>query len=122
MRDWTFTIADRPTCENEHRKMHYRTRAAHDRQWRDWANITARVQKLPRRIPAVEIVVVHERRNRVSLPDVAGCAPTAKAVIDGLVDYGLITHDGPDILRRLSFEVRVTGRDALTLNISEVTP
>jgi hypothetical protein len=119
---WTITLNDKPMLENEHRTLHRYDRARYDRRWRDWACLEARAAHLPRRLAAVTIDVIHERPNRRSLPDPGNCAPTAKAAIDGLVDYGLITDDGPDWVDWIRYSVRITGRHALSLIINEVDP
>ena len=121
-RSWVLSWDQKPMTENEHRTLHYRQRAVFDRTWREAFALLALEAKLPRGLAAVTIDVTHERPNLASMPDVAACAPSAKAAIDGLVDYGLIEDDGPGWLTAVTFRVAVTGQHALTLRINEVTP
>lgn len=119
-RMWGLEIPMRPMCENEHRKLHGLPRSRHDRQWRYLTAQTAMVQRFPRTpVGPVDITVTHHRPNRRSLPDVAACAPTAKAAIDGLVDWGMLADDGPDHVVEITYRVEVSGRDALALLIRE---
>lgn len=101
-RRWTLTI-DAPARWLNANDRRHRLAAARDvREWRQAAGWHARAARLPRGLAAVHVLAVlrmPDRRRR----DPANFHPTVKAVVDGLVDYGLIpddnpTHlDGPDI-------------------------
>jgi hypothetical protein len=73
----------------------------HRRAWRDAGNVHAQQARLPR-LPSAHIVAelrFTDRRRR----DPHNFMPTIKAVVDGLVDYGLLPDDsaaylvGPDV-------------------------
>jgi crossover junction endodeoxyribonuclease RusA len=119
-RSWSLSWNQMPAVENAHRTMHYRARAEYDRTWRQAFALLAREARLPTGLAAVTVDVTHERPNRRSLPDPAACAPSAKAALDGLVDYGLIPDDGPEHVHSVTFRVAVTGRHALTIRIEPV--
>ena len=83
-------------------RTHWAPRAEKTRQWRTLARFTAAQHKLPTGLDSVNIMVhVHRTDNRSY--DAHNYLPTAKAVVDGLVDYGLIDDDdnsrltGPDM-------------------------
>lgn len=124
-RQWRLTIPGAPLTINEQRRTRDRYAIA-----RETANYRRQglalgyelTQAGLRGVPAVRIHAIHERLNRRSIPDVAACMPAVKPVIDGLVDAGCFPDDGPDIVRELAFSVRVTGRAALTLEITEALP
>lgn len=94
-------------------------RAALVREWRATFNALALEAELPPH-QAIDVEVTVELRNRSGEPDTAACIGAAKAAIDGLVDAGVIPHDGPAVVRTLTFHAPVvTGVDALTLTIRE---
>lgn len=90
------------------------------RIWRDAANVYARAARLPKlgRAHITAELRFRDRRRR----DSHNYYPTLKAVIDGLVDYGLLDDDsseylvGPDI--RLG-PVTTTAIGELVLTIKE---
>lgn len=94
-------------------------RAQWVREWRATFNALALEADLPPHT-AIDVTVTVELRNRSGEPDTAACIGAAKAAIDGLVDAGVIPHDGPAVVRSLTFHApTVTGVDALTLTIRE---
>lgn len=110
---------DRPWTLNIERQGNKWRRAALVSEWRGVFHLLALEQHIPR-LAAITVTVRPELRHRGSMPDTGACIGAAKAAIDGLVDAGVIDDDGPDIVRRLTFEApRVTGVDALELIIEE---
>lgn len=89
------------------------------RAWRMDFQLLALEARTPP-LDAVTVTARPELKNRRSMPDTGACIGAVKAGIDGLVDAGVIPHDGPDVVRRLTFEAPVvTGVDALSLVIEE---
>src|SRR5699024_2252032 len=78
---------------NANQRLHWAVRAQMTKDWRTLANAAARAAQLPTGLTKAHIVVhVHKTNNRSY--DVGNLAPTAKAVVDGLVtDYGLLPDD-----------------------------
>lgn len=93
---------------------HWRKKAARTRYWRQLAAVCVHAAQFEQLTGRVHITVTFawpDRRRR----DIANLAPTVKAIVDGLVDGGLIPDDddkhvlGPDIRRVTGdeFSVRV---------------
>jgi len=82
-------------------RMHWRPKAAITARWRADARVLAQAARVPHleRIRVVVEWLPPDRRRR----DPANLAPVAKAVVDGLVDAGLVADDdhrhvtGPDL-------------------------
>lgn len=72
------------------------------KSWRSWA-VKIATGLAPLTGP-VHVTVYHLRVNRAAMPDTGAPILAAKAIIDGLVEAGLIPSDGPDVVRRLAFE------------------
>lgn len=107
----------RPWTLNVERQGNRFQRAALVREWRAAFALLARHAHVPP-LAAVEVTVTPHVRNRRSLPDTGACFGAAKASIDGLVDAGVLTDDGPDVVRRLTFLAPVVdGADALVLSV-----
>lgn len=105
---------------NKERTLHHFTRAKKVKEWREAACVAAIARKIPK-MKAVEVRFIPHRRNRQGLADTGGHFPVAKAMIDGLVDAGILTGDGPDTVRRLIFEAPVIdGESKATLEITEL--
>lgn len=96
------------------------------REWRDWAKTHAErsltVSRAVRAITGPVIVTVrHFRVNRAHLPDTGSPIHAAKAVVDGLVDAGLLPGDGPDVVTRLTFEApTIRGIDGLQVIVQRI--
>jgi hypothetical protein len=120
-RVWTLTIPAPATWLNANQRTDLRRQTPDRRAWRDAGQIYARQAKLPRlhRAHIVAELCFADARHR----DVHNLYPTIKAVVDGLIDYGLLPDDshhylvGPDLrygprvakrLGGLSGEVRLT--------------
>ena len=120
-RSWTLEWQQRPTPMNKYRTLHYRERAAYDREWRAIFARLAMVARVPH-LEAVNITVALTCAHH-SLPDVGAAYPTAKAAIDGLVDAGVLTDDTPNIVRFLGFAApERSDTDRLVLVIEEGEP
>lgn len=100
-RSWTITIPAPVVWLNANDRVDRRRFAPITKQWRDAAHVHARAGKLPQlgRAHITATLRFRDRRRR----DPHNYYPTIKAVIDGLVDYGLLPDDshefliGPDI-------------------------
>lgn len=105
---------------NKERTLHHFTRAKKVKEWREAAHIAALARKIPKLGP-IEVRFTPHRRNRQGMADTGGHFPVAKAMIDGLVDAGILTGDGPDTVRRLIFEAPiVSGESKATIEITEL--
>lgn len=126
-RTWQLEL---PVVGNPHRvlltaneRAAWQRRWERTRYWRVLSTTTARSAinrgLLPRLQRAHVMVTIHwpDKRRR----DVGNWAPTAKAIVDGLVDAGLIPDDrdehlvGPDLRRG-------TGTARITLTITDLAP
>lgn len=114
---YTLRFEKRPWTLNVERQGNRWRRSELVREWRDAFAWLARKERIPH-LDQVAIGVTPELRNRASMPDTGACIGAAKAAIDGLVDAGVLSEDGPDIVTMLSFHrPEVTGTDALRLVI-----
>ena len=105
---------------NKERTLHHFTRAKKVKEWRTAACVRARARRIPK-LKAVEIRFTPYRTDKRGLADTGGHFPVAKAVIDGLVDAGILTGDGPHIVRRLIFEAPiVSGESKARIEITEL--
>jgi crossover junction endodeoxyribonuclease RusA len=85
---------------NFERKMHHMTRADAVRQWRTDAGWEAKAARLPH-LERISIVAQPFQRRAV-LGDAGNHLPSVKAIIDGLVDVGVLDDDGPDHVTALT--------------------
>lgn len=94
---------------------------AETKDWRAWAKKTAQDEDMqPMRVP-VTVTATHLRKNRGAMPDTGAPILAVKAVIDGLVDAGVLPEDGPSVVRRLVFEApEVVGFHGLRVVVREV--
>lgn len=96
-RTWPLTINRPAPWLNLNDRLHWAPRSARVKQWREATALYARSAKLPTGLERVRIQAwfrFTDRRRR----DVHNWAPTVKAIVDGLVDYGLIEDDNDDHL------------------------
>lgn len=93
----------RDTLLNANQRRHWRHRQRVTKDWRDaagWLAKAAGVPRLQRAHIVVEFSFGDQRRR-----DVANYQPTVKAIVDGLIDVGLLPDDndrhlvGPDLRR-----------------------
>jgi crossover junction endodeoxyribonuclease RusA len=100
-RSWTLTIPAPVAWLNANDRHDRRRGSPLTKQWRDAAHLYARSAKLPHlgKAHITATLRFRDRRRR----DPHNYYPTIKAVIDGLVDYGLLADDsseylvGPDV-------------------------
>jgi len=105
---------------NKERTLHHFTRAKKVKEWRDAACVASKARRIPK-MKAIEVRFTPHRVNKRGLADVGGHFPVAKAMIDGLVDAGILTGDGPDTVRRLIFEAPViSGESKAIIEITEL--
>lgn len=120
MREFKMEIWGKMWTLNAERSMHHFTRAKNVKEWREASTVVAKARKIPS-LGAVEVIFTPHRKNRQGLADTGGHFPVAKACIDGLVDAGVLTGDGPDIVRRLTFTAPViSGESKAEIFIIEV--
>ena len=101
MRTWSITIP--APCEwiNANKREHWRTTADKVAEWRTAGCAAATQAKLPTIKRAHIDAVLHFRNS--ARRDAHNWYPTLKALVDGLVDHGLLADDstryltGPDI-------------------------
>lgn len=98
----TLTIPTPADWINLNQRHHWAKKAKLTKAWRNAAHLHARSVGLPQGLGKVRVVAtIHKATNRQY--DAHNLIPTVKAVIDGLVDYGLIPDDtnthlvGPDM-------------------------
>lgn len=105
---------------NKERTLHHFTRAKKVKEWRNASCVAAKARRIPR-MKAVEIRFIPHRLDKRGMADTGGHFPVAKAMIDGLVDAGILTGDGPDTVRRLIFEAPVvSGESKARIEITEL--
>jgi hypothetical protein len=86
--------------------------------WRAWA--AAEADGYPPISGSVSVIVTHLRKNRAAMPDCGAPILAVKAVIDGIVDAGVLAEDGPAVVRRLVFErPEIVGYHGLRVEIRE---
>jgi hypothetical protein len=105
---------------NKERTLHHFARAKKVKEWREAACVAAKARRIPK-MKAIEVKFTPHREDKRGLADVGGHFPVVKAMIDGLVDAGILTGDGPDTVRRLIFEAPViSGESKATIEITEL--
>lgn len=99
----TFTIPNSLWISSNDR-LHYYTRASRVKHLRHLARVQARNTDLPKALNWCRIVA-HIAYSKPTKADPANAYPTLKALVDGLVDYGLVKDDdsehveGPHMLK-----------------------
>lgn len=63
------------------------------RHWREWACLLAKQAKIPKLKRVFFVVELHMKG---VLQDTGNCHGTTKAIIDGMVDAGVIPDDDPE--------------------------
>lgn len=115
----TIIVPGRPLLLNRERKFTYWERAAAVKEWRTAGWVEAKRRRIPK-FSRVNITATPHVHDRVA-QDSGACFPTVKALIDGLVDAGVLPHDGPEVVRELTFRpvvLRSSKGDALELTIT----
>lgn len=95
-REFTLTIPAPALFLNINQRLHPRVIAPTVKAWRDAGRVHARAAKLPTLQQARITATLHfgDTRHR----DDHNYFPTVKAIIDGLVDYGLLPDDSREYL------------------------
>ena len=120
-RSWTLTYEARPHNTNSERQGNRYARAAFVAEWRAAFRLLALEQHIPP-LAACTATVQPVYPNRRSLPDVAACAPSFKAALDGIVDAGVIPDDTAEFFHAVTFlppRVEAGRLPALEVNIVE---
>ncbi|MFK5691302.1 hypothetical protein ACI3EY_16715 [Ornithinimicrobium sp. LYQ92] len=98
---YTMTLAAGMDYLNANHRTHWAAKAKRTRYWRDRARLEARRAGIPALDRAHITVTIHKTRG--GRYDPGNLAPTAKAIVDGLVDAGVLDDDdatrviGPDM-------------------------
>lgn len=110
--DWTIEMPPGIKVMNANDRGHWAPRHRLTRTWRQTALVLARKAKLPRLEQACIIVEYYPPTRRTR--DEANLAPTAKAIVDGLVEAGLLPDDNTAYLTgpypKISSELRPKGQ------------
>ncbi|HVX20906.1 MAG TPA: hypothetical protein VHB02_06145 [Acidimicrobiales bacterium] len=92
---------------NAERTLHYRTRARIVKEWRWAAKVEAKTQKLPRFAWCDIAVSIVQQRG--PLADPGAHYPVVKAVVDGLVDAGVLLGDTGQYVRLITQSAPIKG-------------
>lgn len=112
---WVLVIPAPTEWINANNRRHWAAKASLTATWRHAAGWQARAARLPRLTGPVHVTaIVHRADQRRA--DAANCSDTVKAVIDGLVDAGVLPGDHDQVIRSTTIvpgEIR--DRSALTV-------
>lgn len=119
---WTVTIPAPAPWLSANQRRDLRRQTPDRRAWRDAGLVHAKRVHLPklRHVHLLAVLSFPINRNR----DVHNFYPTLKALVDGLVDYGLVPDDshhflvGPD----LRYGPPVKGLGEVVLTVTEICP
>ena len=89
---------------NANHRPHWAVRARAVREARRTAKIMARKEQLPKDCARVRVRLIYRPRDR-RRRDPGNIAPTQKAALDGLVDYGLVPDDCPPYVQEYMPEI-----------------
>lgn len=104
--DW----CGRPVSANAWYGLHFRAKADLVAEWNGHAIAAARLAKLPKNVgPVAAEIQLRYRSGQLTDPDSA--APTWKAIMDGLVTYGLIPDDTAEWFRGVTLLPPFLNRD-----------
>jgi len=93
---YTLRVNGQLLTHNRERRLHHFERARRVKEWRSDSFWSARAARIPK-LPCASITITpYQVRGR--LADAGGHAPVGKAIVDGLVDAGVLTDDSPDYL------------------------
>ncbi len=102
-------------------RQHHMARARLVRAWRSAARWNARAEQLPRGLDRIHIeLTFHQPAGRGRTRDVMNLAPTAKAVIDGLTDYGLTPDDSNRYVIGPDLRAGEPGKPGVTITITPI--
>lgn len=116
-REFQIRVNRRPMTLNAERKLHHMARAKQVRELREYGAWLATQQN----VPALKAIYVDvEPHLRGNLQDADACHPTVKALIDGLVDAGVLADDTPDIVLAIRYVAPVkSSSDYVILTLRE---
>jgi len=103
---------------NANQRLHWAKRAHLTRYWRERGKIAATNAQIPWMSKAHVTVTVHKTTNHRFDP--ANLAPTAKAIVDGLVDAGVLDDD--DRTRLVGPDMRAGERRDVRQLVVTITP
>jgi crossover junction endodeoxyribonuclease RusA len=121
MKSHLLTVRGKLLSINAERKVHALRRADYVREWRDSAGWEAKAARLPHfeRVSIIAQPVQHHAR----LADAGNHLPSVKAIVDGLVDVGVLDGDGPEHVSALTLlapvKVEGSGPDWITVELVE---
>lgn len=101
---------------NRSRTLHWSYRADIAREWRKATKIYAMQQHLPVFSWAKVTFEIHQAKGK--LADADAHHPVTKAVLDGLVDAGVLLGDDPEHVPTISRLAPVRGVDAVVVRLS----
>lgn len=122
IRQWTVTIPAPAPWLSANQRRDLRRQTPDRRAWRDAGAVCAQAAHLPKlqRVHLLATLRFSSNRNR----DVHNYYPTLKALVDGLVDYGLVPDDshqflvGPD----LRYGAPCKGLGEIELTVTDLAP
>lgn len=112
------TFPGRPPTHNAERRKHWSSANHLSETWRLEGRLRART--LTPFDPTRKVVIEVAQGCTKNLPDPGSSYDVVKAIIDGLVDGGLLKDDSPKYVDRLTFLAPVKGqRDQLVIMITQ---
>lgn len=120
MGEWELAVP--APCEfiNLNQRLHWAKKAKLTRAWRHATHIRARQAELPKGLERVHISV-SVVKSTAHAYDVHNLMPTAKACVDGLVDYGVTADDSNQYVEGPDMRPGGKGPAALVITITEIT-
>lgn len=101
---------------NAERSLHWSRRAEVVKLWRQASSVLARHEKMPRFERAEVGFAIHQARGK--LADAGAHHPVTKAVLDGLVDAGVLASDDPNhVVSVLEYSPERAGADAVIVRL-----
>ena len=116
---WELTILAPTDWINLNQRLHWAEKARRTRSWRLAGTIQAQRAMLPKHVPKVQITA-HIIKPTGRAYDAHNLIPTVKAIIDGLVDYQLITDDTNKYLLGPDMREGGKGQAGVRLTIKEI--
>jgi Holliday junction resolvase RusA-like endonuclease len=123
MSEWLLEFPAPAPWLNLNSRLRHKAQSAERKLWRDATHVWAQYRHLPKGLERIQITATcafptaHRR-------DVDNYAPTVKACIDGLKDYGLVPDDNAKhvtaVELRMSDQRSARGYGTLALEIREV--
>lgn len=113
-------MCGRPPTQNQRRRQHWSRQSKSARVWKHAGAVLARAHRIPT-LTAVTVECWGRYPDRRSLPDPDGLAPGLKAVLDGIVQAGVIPDDTPAHVRGVTYlpAVIAPGPPGLIVRITE---